>query len=165
MDAIWNSPAKARRVNSRRAFSLMELVAIIAIIGLITVASITRFGHSTIANSSAEGFARKLSLALAHARRATISTGENHFVQLSPASGTITSFTLIRRASSGDTQVEQSLAVPADVTLASASRELEFDFDGSALSAYTISLTAPDRSWDITVVQLTGAIGVTETTP
>ncbi len=165
MNATWKSLCKARREQSRRAFSLLELMTVVAIIGLMALAGISRFGNTTLSNSSADGFARKLSLSLAHARRATISTGDNHYVQLAPASGVITNFAIIRKASGGDVQVDQSHAVPQDVTVSSATRTLEFDFDGTALAAYTISITAPERSWDVTVVQLTGSIAVTETTP
>ena len=165
MDAFRIFLAKARREQSRRAFSLLELVSIVAIIGLVTVASISRFGHHTVANASADGLSRKLALSLAHARRATISTGDNHYVDLTPSSGTITGFSLIRRASGGDVQVDQTVAIPKGVTVSSAQRELEFDFDGSSLAAYTVAIASPDRSWDVTVVPLTGSIVVTETTP
>lgn len=162
---MWNTSTRARRGEPRRALSLLELTAVSVVLGVLAIAGIASFGHGSLANASAEGFARKLSLALTHARRATISTGDNHYVQLSPASGTITSFTVIRRASSGDVQIDQSHTVPTDVTLTSANRELEFDFDGSALATYSVDLATSDRSWSISVVPLTGAIGVTETTP
>lgn len=157
--------SKARRGNPRRALSLLELTAVVGIVGVLAVIGIATFGHSTLANGGAEGFARKMALALAHARRATISTGDNHFVQLSPASGTITDFTIIRRTSGGNVQIDQLHEVPIDVSIASADRTLEFDFDGASLSSYSISISAVDRSWTVSVVQLTGAIGVTETTP
>ena len=164
MEVTWNYRHKALRAPARRALSLVELTGVAAIVGLVAVAAIGSFGHGTIANGSAAGTARKLSLALAHARRATISTGDNHYVQLSPSTGTITSFTVMRRDTT-DIQAEQSFPIAQDVTVTSADRELEFDFDGTALGAYSVSIASPDRSWSVSVVQLTGKVSTTETTP
>jgi len=145
--------------------SLLELTIVVSILGLLTVASITRYGHSTIGNGGAEGFARKLSLALSHARRCSIATGENHFLQLTSASGNVTSFALYRRAGKGDIQVDETRTVPQDVTVSSKSTVLEFDFEGSALAGYSVSISGPDRSWTVSVVMLTGSVSVAETTP
>lgn len=165
MDTAHRIQPMARRESSRRAMSLLELAAVVAILALLALAGISRFGHNSLANGGAEGFTRQLSLALAHARRGTISTGDNHYLQLSPASGNVTSFVLTRRAAGGDEQVGQTRTVPQGVTVTSALKELEFDFDGTALAAYSVSIAGPDRSWSVTVVPLTGMSEVTETTP
>ena len=143
----------------------MELTVVVALIGLTSLAATTRFGHSTLANAGAEGFTRQVALALMQARRSTISTGDNHYLQLTTSGGYITSFALIRRASGGDEQVDQSWTAPGDVLATSADTDLEFDFEGSALASYSVAIAGPDRSWAVSVVQLTGAIEVTETTP
>jgi len=148
-----------------RAMSLLELTIVVAILGLLSVASISRYGHNAIGNGGGEGFARKLSLALVHARRSTITTGDNHFLQLTSSGGNVTSYALIRRASGGDTQVDETRTVPQDVTATSAASVLEFDFEGSALGSYSITVAGPNRSWNVSVVMLTGAVQVIETTP
>jgi type II secretory pathway pseudopilin PulG len=145
--------------------TLLELVVVVSLLGLLALAGITRFGFDTLGNGGAEGYARKLSLALLHARRATISTGDNHYLQLATSGGNVTSFTLMRRASGGDVQVDESRTVPTDVVATSAQTVLEFDFDGSSLAAYSVSVVGPDRSWNVAVTQLTGSVAVTETTP
>ncbi|NOY43192.1 MAG: type II secretion system protein [Planctomycetes bacterium] len=155
----------ARCDTSRRAMSLLELTAVVAISGLLALAGITSYGSSTLATGGAEGFARKLSLALVHARRSTISTGDNHYLLLSVPSSNVTGFTLYRRIGKGDVQVDQTWAVPKDVVVTSKATTLEFDFEGSALGGYSISVAGPDRSWSVSVVALTGAVRVTETTP
>jgi type II secretory pathway pseudopilin PulG len=165
MDYTRTRLSMARRESTRRAMSLLELSAVVGILALLTLAGITRFGHETLATGGAEGFSKTLSLALSHARRATISTGENHYLQLSPASGNVTSFALTRRTGGGDQVVDQVRTVPQDVTVTSTLRELEFDFDGTALAAYSISIAGPERSWGVAVVPLTGAVNTTETTP
>lgn len=154
----------ACRDSSRRAMSLLELTIVAVILGLLTTAAITRFGHDAIGNGGAEGFARKLALSLSHARRSTIATGDNHFLQLTSSGGSVTSYALIRRAAGGDTQVDQTRTVPTDVTVTSGTSVLEFDFDGAALGSYSITVAGPDRTWTVLVVMLTGAVQVTETT-
>ncbi|MDZ4656001.1 MAG: hypothetical protein SH868_00340 [Bythopirellula sp.] len=155
----------ARRAPVRRAMSFLELAVVVAIVGMLTVAAITTFGSSTLGNGGAEGFVRKLSLALVHARRATISTGDNHYVQLSPSAGNATSFALYRRTGAGNIQVDAPRPVPQDVTVSSSHAALEFDFDGAALAGYTIDVAGEQRSWNLAVVTLTGSLSVTETTP
>ena len=152
----------AYRDNSRRAMSLLELTIVVAILGLLSVAAVTRYGQSSLENGGAEGFARKLALSLNYARRSTISTGDNHFLQLAGSGGNVTSYLLIRRASGGDTPVDQTRTVPAGVTVTSADSDLEFDFDGAALGVYSITVAGPDRSWSLSVGMLTGAVQVAE---
>ena len=152
----------ACRESSRRAMSLLELTAVVAILGLVTAASITRYGHSGVGNGGAEGFARNLALSLVHARRSTIATGDNHFLGLTSSGGNVTSYALIRRTGGGDAQVDETRTVPLDVTVNSVDSELEFDFDGSALGSYSISVAGPDRSWSVSVVMLSGAALVSE---
>lgn len=101
MDTTRETLPMARRESSRRAMSLLEMAAVVAMLALLTLAGISRFGYNTLGNGGAEGFTRQLALALAHARRATISTGDNHYLQLSPASGNVTSFVLTRRTGGG----------------------------------------------------------------
>jgi hypothetical protein len=163
MDATCRNPLMARCAPARRAMSLLELAVVASLLGLLALAGISRFGFDTLGNGGAEGYARKLSLGLLHARRATIATGDNHYLQLTTGGSSVTSFHLMRRASGGDVQVDQTRAVPADVTVTSAQTVLEFDFDGSALAPYSISVAGPDRSWTVAVTQLTGTIQVSET--
>jgi len=162
-DSSKNLPM-ARHAPSRRAMSLLELSIVVTMLGLLALAAITRFGHSTIENGGAEGFVRKLAFALVHARRSTISTGDNHYLQLATSGGTVTSYVLYRRTSGGDVPVDETRQVPQGVTVTSPSNTLEFDFEGSALAAYSITVAGPDRSWNVSVVILTGAVEVTETT-
>ena len=155
----------ARRIQLRRAMSFLELTAVLAIVGLLSVAAISSFGHSTLSNGGAQGVARKLALALIHARRATISTGDNHYLQLAPAATGVTSFALYRRAISGNVQVDTTRTIPSDVTVTASATTLEFDFDGAALAGYSLTVAGDDRSWSIIVATLTGAVTVVETTP
>jgi type II secretory pathway pseudopilin PulG len=155
----------ARRRKMRRAMSFLELAVVVAIVGLLAVSAISTFGRSSLSNGSGEGFVRKISLALLHARRATISTGDNHYLQLSPSAANVTSYALYRRTSGGNVQVDVARTVPNDVTVSSSHAVLEFDFDGAALAGYSLNVTANDRSWNLSAVTLTGSVSVSETTP
>jgi len=150
------------RENSRRAISLLELTIVIAILALLSVATITRFGDNSLGHGGAAGFARQLALSLVQARRSTIATGDNHFLQLTSSGSDVTSFALIRRTSGGDMQVDETRTVPLEVTVTSTNSVLEYDFEGSALGAYSIDIAGQDSSWSVSVVMLTGAVQVTE---
>jgi type II secretory pathway pseudopilin PulG len=164
-DTARESRVMTRRAHARRALSFLELAAVLAIVGLLALSAIATFGSPTLSNGGAEGFVRKLSLALVHARRATIATGDNHYLQLSPSAANATNFALFRRTSGGNVQVDQSRTAPQDVTLSSSHAVLEFDFDGAALAGYSLDVAGNGRSWNISVVTLTGAPAVSETTP
>lgn len=155
----------ARGTPVRRAMSLLEFTAVLAIVGVLASAAVTRFGYDSLSNGGAEGWARRLALALAHARRATISTGDNHYLQLSSSGSQVTSYALFRRTGGGDVQVDQTWQIPDDVTVTCANSQLEFDFEGQALAGYTLDVAGNGRSWNLTVVMLTGVVSVTETTP
>lgn len=160
------TPIRMARGNSLpRALSLLELTAVLAIIAILATAGISRFGSGALATGGAEGFVRELALALNHARRASIATGDNHYLQLSPSAGSVTSYALYRRKASGNVQVDETQTVPQGVAVAASAAQLEFDFDGAALAGYTVTITGPVRSWSLSVIALTGTVRVTETTP
>ena len=71
----------ARRAAARRAVTLLELVAVVFIIGLVGAVAATRYGTNAIADVGAQGFARRLSLDCTLARRRTISKGNNHLLR------------------------------------------------------------------------------------
>jgi prepilin-type N-terminal cleavage/methylation domain-containing protein len=166
MASICLTPIRMARGNSLpRAMSLLELTVVLVIVALLATAGISRFGTETLATGGAEGFVRKLALSLNHARRATIATGDNHYLQLSPSTAGVTSFALYRRAVSGNVQVDATCSVPTGVTVTASAAQLEFDFDGAALAGYTVTVSSSARSWSVAVVALTGTVRVTETTP
>src|SRR5688500_13413563 len=108
---------KARRPRGRRAFSLLEMVAVAAIVGLLATAGVMRFGSGTLENVGAEGFARRLALDLMQARRRTIATGDNHYLQLTLAGPNVTSYAMFRRAAGGDVAVDEVRSTPQGVTV------------------------------------------------
>jgi prepilin-type N-terminal cleavage/methylation domain-containing protein len=147
----------ARRAQVRRAMTLLELSAVVAIIGLLSVMAATRYGDSTLADVGAQGFARRLSLDLLQARQRAIASGNNHFIRFTIAGGKVTQYALYQRQGVTTTQVDEVHAVPPDVNVTTGgTADAEFTYTGEALASYTISIVAPDRTWTVTVPQVTG---------
>jgi hypothetical protein len=146
----------ARRATARRAMTLLELAAVIFIIGLLGVVAATRYGPAAIADVDGQGFARRIALDCSHARRLAIATADNHLLRFTVAGGQATQYALYRRQGANTTLVDQIHAVPEDVIVTSSATDLEFTFVGEGLASYSVMVQAPDRSWTITVPQITG---------
>lgn len=160
----------ARRATARRAMTLLELVAVVFIIGLLGAMAATRFGSSTIADAGAQGFARRLALDCLQARRRAISTGDNtgdfvadnYLLRFTLNGGQATQYALYQRQGAGLVQVDEVRTVPDDVTVVPSATDLEFSFTGEALAPYTVSVQGPNRSWSVVVAQATGKATATE---
>jgi type II secretory pathway pseudopilin PulG len=146
----------ARRVAARRAMTLLELAAVVFIIGLLGVMAATRYGASTIADVDAQGFAQRLALDCSQARRRAIATGDNHLLRFTVSGGEASQYALYQRQGVNTNQVDSVHEVPADVTVTTSATDVEFNFTGEALASYTITIQAPDRTWTVTVPQVTG---------
>jgi prepilin-type N-terminal cleavage/methylation domain-containing protein len=147
----------ARRADARRAMSLLELSVVVMIIGLLGVMAATRYGSSTIADVGAQGFARRLALDFTQARQRAVASGDNHLVRFTISGGKATEYGLYRRQGVNTTLVDEAHTVPADVTVTTGGTiDAEFTFTGEALASYTITIQAPDRTWTVTVPQVTG---------
>ncbi|MEN0109193.1 MAG: GspH/FimT family pseudopilin [Planctomycetota bacterium] len=158
------APRYARPPRERRAYSLLELTAVVAVVGVLAGVAAMRFGHDTIAYSAAEGYASQLSLAIRLARRQAISEGLPAAVVLSRDSGAVASATIVRVGGSGDEPVDAVLSVPRHVVVTAPSDRWQFDFTG-ALSTPAAGGTiqvAPvvddweDYRWRLTVTAATG---------
>jgi hypothetical protein len=143
---------------------LVELAAVLVICALLAAAALTRFGSNTLENLGADGCARRLALDLIQAKRRTIATGDNHYLQLTIVASKVTEYSMVRRASGGDTVVDAICQIPAGVTVTASHATLEFNFDGASLAAYSVNVAGPRRSWAISTVMATGAVRTVETT-
>lgn len=142
--------------------TLLEVIAVVVIIGIVAASVATRFGFATLGDTGAAGFARELSLDCLQARRRAISTGDDHTVRFTIAGGKATQYALYQRGGSGDVLVDQVHVVPDDVTVTPSATDFEFTFTGDSLASYTAAIQGPDRSWNVTIVQATGKAFVTE---
>jgi Tfp pilus assembly protein FimT len=146
----------ARRAPARRAMSLLELAAVVFILGLLGVMAATRYGSSAVADVDAQGFAQRLSLDCSQARRRAIANGDNHLVRFTILGGNATQYALYRRQGASTNQVDSVHPVPDDVTVTTSATDVEFTFTGEALASYTVTIQAPDRTWTVTIPQATG---------
>ncbi len=157
--------SNARPLHERRAFSLLELTAVIVIIGLIAGLGISRFGHDSLGVSQGEGFTRKLVLGLQLARRQAISEGVNAAVVLTQTGGNVTQWTIVRAASGGDETTEVNVVVPSNVSVTTSDYRWEFDYTGQLVAPVgggliTIGLTS--RGWNLQVSAATGHVNVSD---
>jgi hypothetical protein len=136
--------------------SLLEMAAVVFIIGLLGVMAATRYGSFAIADVDAEGFAQRLALDCSQARRRAIATGDNHLVRFTVVGGEATQYALYRRQGASTNLVDSVHLVPADVTVTTSATDVEFAFTGDGLASYTVTIQAPDRTWTVTVPQATG---------
>ena len=150
-----------RGTNSqRRGVSLLELLAAVALIGLIASITVARYHRSVLGNFGAHAEARKLSLALLHAQRASVLTGDNHYVEFNSTSPT--SYNMMRRTSGSPTLVYGPTELSADTTIATSTTVMEFNFEGQALGAYWATMAGDDRTWRFDVIPITGTVRVQE---
>jgi type II secretory pathway pseudopilin PulG len=146
----------ARRAPARRAMTLLELAAVVFIIGLLGAMAATRYGSFAIADVDAQGFSQRLALDLSQARRRAIATGDNHLVRFTVVSGNVTQYAIYRRQGASTNLVDSVHPVPGNVTVTTSANDAEFTFTGEALASYTVTIQAPDRTWTVTVPQATG---------
>ena len=147
----------ARRASTRRAMTLFELIAVVFIIGIVSVMAVTRYSTTTLADIGATGFARRVSLDCAQARRRAIATGDSHLLRFTLLGGNATQYGLYRRSGASTTLVDDVHPVPANVTVTTGgATDVEFQFTGEALASYTLSITSANRSKMVTIPQVTG---------
>jgi Tfp pilus assembly protein FimT len=150
---------------ARRAFAgvtLLELIAVLVLLGVFTAVAMARFGVDPLKNFASQSDARRLASDLVQVRRRAISSGDNHYVELTSGGGAITGYSIYRRLVGGGTEiVDAPRTFVQQETVSATHSQLEFNFEGAALAAYQVTFTGPDRTAQVTVVPVTGAVRVT----
>lgn len=137
--------------------TLLELAAVVLIVGMLGIMAATRYGGSAVTEVGTEGFAQRLVLDCLQARRRAISTGDAHLLRFTITGGEASQYALYRSQGGSDVRVDDFRAVPDGVTVATGgATDLVFNFLGEAAASYSITVTGPNRSWSVTVPQLTG---------
>ncbi len=159
--------AMAIATPQRRGLTLLELLAVVTIVGIIAAVVTARVGRSIFAEFGAGAVAREISLDLLACQRAAIATGDDHFLRFEVTGGEVDSYRMMRDTGSADVAVNEVKAVPNEVTvtITAPSNDMTFRFEGQANAAYVIDTVGESRSYRVSVVPVTGAIRVVETTP
>jgi Tfp pilus assembly protein FimT len=141
--------------------SLGELLAVVVLLGIFAAVASARFGQSAQKNFGAQGDARRLALDLVQCQRRAIASGANHYLEFTTSGGNVVGYTVYRRTGpSTGTAIDVYRDFSQGETVTCAQTQLEFTFDGAALAAYTVTLAGPNRTWQVLVVQATGAVRV-----
>lgn len=156
----------ARRGYPRRAFSLLELTAVVAILGVFAGMGVMRFGHSGVTTLDTNGFVRKFVLDLNQARWRTISTGDTHTIAVNIAGGKVVGYTLYRVTPSGLVAIDNPVPLPKNTTFVAGDTNWTFSFDGSIGgfgSSGSIAIADANYTWNIVTYYATGKAAVTKT--
>ncbi len=140
----------------------MELLAVVTLMGILGAVAMFRIGTAGLGDFGAQGIGRRIALDMKLARRASISTGDNHYLSFTESGGKAVSYRMYRRASGGDETADAVRDIPDEVTVTVSTTTVEFDFEGQALAAYQITLAGPNRTWQLNAVPITGTVTMAE---
>ena len=143
--------------------TLTELIAVVIILGITTMIALGRLDPRSLANLGSEIDARRLALDLLSIQRRAISTGDNHYLEFdSDGLGGLLGYTLYWDSVAGPVEVEAHRTFTSGLTVTGTDLRAEFTFEGIALGAYQYTLAGPNRTRQVTVVPVTGAVRVVE---
>ncbi len=155
--------AKLRRDVQRSAMSLLELIAVVTLMGIISAGVAARYGRDILGDVGVRNGARKLSLGMLEAQRCAIRTGDKHGLQLYGSTGDVSSWAVFREYPDGSREIiDGPFPVPEDYKLSAGSDQILFDFEGNGTNKFEASLDGPHRNWELRVFPLTRMIDCQE---
>ena len=152
-----------KKSQQRRGVTLLDLLAVVTLIAIVAAVAMMRYGRSVMGDFGSQAQARIVSVALLHAQRASITTGDNHYLQFDAVNAT--TYSLFRRTGGGDTLVDGPYDLSDDVAINVSDTVMEFNFEGQALGPYVVTFVGDNRTWQLDVIPINGSIQVAETTP
>ena len=93
-------------MNDEHGFTIIEFLAIIAIIGILVVMAVPRLG--TLGKSVAQTTARRLVADMRYARRLAIASAKDHIVRFYPPGGPYDEYRFFRKEGAMEEQVGES---------------------------------------------------------
>jgi prepilin-type N-terminal cleavage/methylation domain-containing protein len=162
---VSRNPLRVARRRFAAGYSLLELIAVVAILGIMACMTYAMMTTDVLGNHGADATARQLALDLELARREAIATGINHWLQLSVSGGQVTAYQIYRTNGGSSIAVDTLRAIPEHVTVTispSGSTTPAFTFEGQAASTFTFTLAGASRTWQVAVTAATGRARVIE---
>ena len=153
-------------MSHRRGMSLLELMAVVTLMGIFAAIAIARLGPSVFGDIGSQTDARRVGLALLEAKRRAITAGNNHGVNFqNDTSGKLT-FAVVSIDSSGGTSVvDGPFSFSQNVTVTPSHPTMTFTFEGQAVAPYTVSMVGPNKSWRVSVVPVSGSLSTVQIAP
>lgn len=152
---------RCRPARERRGVTLLELLVVLLITGILTAVAAARFTPEVLGDVSAHIEGRRLALDLLRLQRAAVMTGDNHYLGFTTSGGSISGYQMYRRIGGGVIAVDSLRPFSERLEVTSSDAQLEFTFEGQALSPYQVTLSGANRSAQLDVIPVTGAVRVT----
>ena len=141
---------------TRRGVSLLELIAVVTLLGIMATVSVASFRRGTLANANAKADATRINGDLRLARTRAIASGDNHLLSFGGGAGAY-NYQVLRRNQDGTTTIIQdTFTFHKDVTVTVTPSNPEFNFEGDATASCTITLRTADKTYQVLVNQVTG---------
>ncbi|MCH8241148.1 MAG: type II secretion system protein [Planctomycetes bacterium] len=137
-----------------RAMTLIELIAVVAIIGILSAVVLMRVGDGSFGRPSVNAFTRQLSVDLRYTRSMAITQKVNHYLGFD-SSG----YTIFRR-DSPDVVVHPRQPLPKGVGGSISAWNFEFEPSGAALAGYWANLSSSGVTYRVEVILVTGTTTV-----
>lgn len=143
----------------KKAFTLAELIIVVALIGIMAVVAVPRLQFGAIRRKKAEAVTSKIATGLRLTRRLAITNAaENTDGYSLSMTGSFTGYEITNLATS---EVVDSYSIDSDVSCTGDS-QFEFGPLGNCESGSTLDVSAPGKSFTITVNSVTGMVKSTE---
>lgn len=161
---MMESSTNHQTAQRRRGVTLLELLVVVTLMGTLSTVVVSRYGRDIFGDLGARSEAHRLWLDLQQAQTQAIRNGTSASVAfLKASSGSITGYRLTEQTPAGIVQtVSDVTSFGSDIRVTSSSSTVDFTFEGHARQPCSISLQGPNRSWELTVVPLSGAVNISE---
>lgn len=137
-----------------RAMTLIELIAVVTIIGILSSVVLMRLGGGSFGRPSVHAFSRQLSVDLRYTRSMAITQKVNHYLGFDS-----TGYTIFRR-DSPDVVVNPRQPLPKGVEGSISDWNFEFEPSGAALAGYWANLSSSGVTYRVEVILVTGTTTV-----
>jgi prepilin-type N-terminal cleavage/methylation domain-containing protein len=150
------------RPTTRRGVTLLELLAVVTLLGIFTAMAAFRISPGTRADFGSQADTRRLALDFLQAQRRAISTGDDHYLLFTTVDSQIDGYQIYQDLAGGDVTVDSYRTFPNHLTVTVSAAQMDFTFEGTAGAAYQVTLTGPNRTWRVDIVPATGSARVRE---